>query len=215
VTRLCECGCGQPAPVSAKSRPDRGLKRGDQQRYILGHSSACQPGPRPDDPRFKGDEASYFVKHLWLNQHYPKTGICVGCGPSPRTEYALIHGREYTRNLDDYQEMCHRCHMEYDGNMRKAQEALRQKREGGDALSRSSGTATRHGFPPYPDMASKPRPGSRAWLLSGMRLRSPLSMACRVVRWTGGDTGSTQRDSMHTAVMSSGCMPGTSAPTSL
>ena len=127
TVKLCECGCGQETPVSRKSRPDRGIKRGEQQRYILGHSPACRPGPRPDDPRFKGDDASYFVKHIWLNQHYPKTGVCAECGYQGQTDRALIHGREYTRDPADYRELCHRCHMAYDGNTRKAQAARRKK----------------------------------------------------------------------------------------
>lgn len=109
-----ECGCGQETRVSTRSRPDRGIRRGDPQRYVLGHSPACQPGPRPDDPRFKGDQAGYFTKHLWLNIHYPKLGECFWCGKQGKTQRALIHGRVYTRDPADYLELCPSCHKWYD-----------------------------------------------------------------------------------------------------
>lgn len=35
--KLCECGCGKPAPLSKENRPSRGLKRGVAKRFINGH----------------------------------------------------------------------------------------------------------------------------------------------------------------------------------
>lgn len=37
--KLCECGCGQPAPISTKNRPERGQFRGQPVRFINGHNS--------------------------------------------------------------------------------------------------------------------------------------------------------------------------------
>lgn len=52
--------------------------------------------------------------HTWLRKHCPKTGTCDECGHSGRTDYALIHGHAYSRDGEDYREMCHSCHMQYD-----------------------------------------------------------------------------------------------------
>lgn len=51
--------------------------------------------------------------HEALNRKYPKTGICEGCGGRSAT-YALIHGREYSLDRNDYLELCFNCHGGYD-----------------------------------------------------------------------------------------------------
>lgn len=61
------------------------------------------------------DIPGYGALHTYLRKHYPKSGICDECGqPADRTEYALIKGRQYTRNREDYRELCKLCHNRYD-----------------------------------------------------------------------------------------------------
>lgn len=36
--KLCECGCGEPAPIADMDRAYRGVKRGQQLRFVAGHS---------------------------------------------------------------------------------------------------------------------------------------------------------------------------------
>lgn len=43
AVKLCECGCGEPAPIATRTYPDRGLVKGQPQRYVLGHR-ARRPG---------------------------------------------------------------------------------------------------------------------------------------------------------------------------
>lgn len=52
--------------------------------------------------------------HTWLGRNYPKTGICERCGAVGRTDYASINGHVYTRNREDYEEMCPSCHITHD-----------------------------------------------------------------------------------------------------
>lgn len=108
--QLCECGCGEPAPIAAKNHTKHGYVKGQPVRFIKGHSIR---GGRA--PWWKGDAAGYRAKHTYMSKHYPKSGTCESCGKSGYTEYALIKGREYSRDRQDYQELCRPCHNSYDG----------------------------------------------------------------------------------------------------
>jgi hypothetical protein len=39
TVQLCECGCGNPAPLAKQNRPDRGQRKGEPLRFINGHNS--------------------------------------------------------------------------------------------------------------------------------------------------------------------------------
>lgn len=39
---LCECGCGQDAPIAKRSRSDRGHVRGKPIRYLPGHGTGAK-----------------------------------------------------------------------------------------------------------------------------------------------------------------------------
>ena len=61
---------------------------------------------------------SYNAIHQHLSRHFPKTGQCVRCHRTAcRTELALIKGREYSRDRNDYLELCVPCHRRMDGNL--------------------------------------------------------------------------------------------------
>lgn len=60
---------------------------------------------------------SYGAIHRHLQRHFIKTGQCVRCESIRRTEFALITGRAYSRNREDYLELCVPCHRRYDGNL--------------------------------------------------------------------------------------------------
>lgn len=105
TAKLCECGCGGPAPIAKKNHTRTGAVKGQPRRFIKGHSRGA----------FKGNAAGYTAIHTYLRKYFPKSGICDECGkPAVRTEYALIKGREYSRNRDDYRELCKPCHNRYD-----------------------------------------------------------------------------------------------------
>jgi hypothetical protein len=107
--KLCECGCGQPAPIAKKNHTRTGAIKGRPLRFIKGHGSRNGRAAA-----FKGDEAGYRAIHTYLSKHFPKSGICEECGEAKRTEYALIKGREYSRQREDYRELCKLCHNRYD-----------------------------------------------------------------------------------------------------
>lgn len=66
---------------------------------------------------------AYKAIHLYLNAHFPKAGACDECGAQGRTHYALIHGREYSRDREDYRELCSPCHGQYDAGGERSSSA--------------------------------------------------------------------------------------------
>jgi hypothetical protein len=44
-TKLCECGCGHPAPIARQNNPERGHVKGQPVRFIKGHASGPK-GPK-------------------------------------------------------------------------------------------------------------------------------------------------------------------------
>jgi hypothetical protein len=136
----CECGCGSPAPLASQTDPKRGWVKGQPLRFVHGHNrrgkqnsvehrakiSTSNLGRKGFDsgsshPNWKGDQAGYEAIHIYLNDHFPKVGICDECKHPRRTHYALITGRSYSRNRDDYRELCSPCHGRYDSSARKGQ----------------------------------------------------------------------------------------------
>lgn len=73
---------------------------------------SARRGERHHD--WRGEQAGYRTLHEWVCYRYPKTGVCEHCFDFTRTEYALKHGRRYSRDRKDYLELCHECHMQYD-----------------------------------------------------------------------------------------------------
>lgn len=113
--RLCECGCGGETSAA---------------QFLRGHNiKATHPA------WWKGDDAGYRAIHTYLQKHFPKVGVCDECGEAKRTDYALIAGREYSRDRADYRELCKRCHNAYDGidiGAWKTQSGAARRREAGD-----------------------------------------------------------------------------------
>jgi hypothetical protein len=143
AAKLCECGCGQPTGMATKTDRQAGLVKGQPVRYRPGHwmrgkvvseetrariSAACRGADRPN---WRGDDISYEGLHRYLRDTYPKSGICNECGAHARTEWALLHGHTYSRDIKDYRELCRRCHMRYDGQLKllpDVEAAIRVKR---------------------------------------------------------------------------------------
>lgn len=57
---------------------------------------------------------NYSYIHEWNLKNHPKSGKCIDCGLENRTEWALIHGKEHARGIDNYRELCIKCHRQYD-----------------------------------------------------------------------------------------------------
>lgn len=60
------------------------------------------------------EDAGYSAIHKWMRTHHPKAGVCDQCGCEARTHYAAKDHGNYTRNREDYMELCPRCHVHHD-----------------------------------------------------------------------------------------------------
>lgn len=76
--RLCECGCGKPAPIANRNRYDRGQRKGEPMRFVSGHNPTdhLNKGSPPGELNWnwKGENASYFAIHVWMNRKHPRDG---------------------------------------------------------------------------------------------------------------------------------------------
>lgn len=77
-----------------------------------GHFKVGHTGYRK---RYEGDDISYGALHDWVHSVKTKTGICEQCKSMPvgRTEWAN-KSHQYKRDIDDWMELCVRCHRIYD-----------------------------------------------------------------------------------------------------
>jgi len=77
-------------------------------------------------PLWKGDNASYFAKHIWMKQHAGKASKCIECGATEGYfQWANVSGK-YLRKFSDWKELCIRCHQRYDNSHVKAWETRRK-----------------------------------------------------------------------------------------
>lgn len=116
VSRLCSA-CAPP--------PNKGRKLSDEWKQKLSESHKGKKGywlgkKRPSEEKswvWKGDKVGYRGLHLWVSKHLGKPRTCVQCGISTlgarQYHWANISG-QYKRDLNDWQRMCVKCHIQYD-----------------------------------------------------------------------------------------------------
>ncbi len=90
--KLCECGCGEPAPIAKRTDSKRGYRKGEPIRFITRHNAG--PGGnfrgrsrRPLDERYE-IRACGFATPCW-----------VWLLPLTRKGYALMHSPERKRRV--------------------------------------------------------------------------------------------------------------------
>lgn len=63
-----------------------------------------------------GDKVGYGALHSWVNRKLGKAKECSHCGESKRRIEWANKSHEYKRDLEDWLQLCKRCHMKYDKN---------------------------------------------------------------------------------------------------
>lgn len=138
AVKLCECGCGEPAPIAVATKRSKGHVKGQPMRFVMGHNS--RGIPKTTETRAKmaayaknrsaehrtrllekrrlrplNDTSNLYTIHSWLLSHFPKTHVCETCGKEGKTDFSFRwHPKPYTRNRNDYRELCRSCHTRYD-----------------------------------------------------------------------------------------------------
>jgi hypothetical protein len=62
---------------------------------------------------WKGENVGYFSLHNWVGRHKGKAKICSCCGSVKNVQWAN-KSLEYKRDLEDWIELCYKCHRKYD-----------------------------------------------------------------------------------------------------
>lgn len=74
-------------------------------------------------PAWKGDNASYAAKHMWVYKRLGKPNTCEHCGRS-NLSGRMIHwankSGKYIRDLNDWLRLCVSCHHKYDNERQPA-----------------------------------------------------------------------------------------------
>ena len=105
MTKLCECGCGQPAPIATRNCLERGYIKGQPLRFILGHSKIW----RAEDSTISDEERERRKQYKRNGREkrqaqvlaYLATRCCIDCGannpivldfdhPDPKAKIASI-----------------------------------------------------------------------------------------------------------------------------
>ena len=64
-------------------------------------------------PQWKGKNVGITALHDWIRKNKMKPENCEICGEKKKLELSNISG-EYKRDVNDFQYICHQCHMIYD-----------------------------------------------------------------------------------------------------
>lgn len=78
-------------------------------KYRQDYSSATGE----NHPGWKGNNVGYFVLHKWVRKNKGKAKRCIFCGSTSNVQWAN-KSHTYSRNLDDWLELCKKCHVKYD-----------------------------------------------------------------------------------------------------
>lgn len=58
--KLCECGCGNPAPIADRNRREQGWIKGESKRFISGHNKIGANNPNWRGGIMKGGEKGAY-----------------------------------------------------------------------------------------------------------------------------------------------------------
>ena len=66
-----------------------------------------------NNPKWKGNKAGYDALHDWVKYRLNKASKCAFCPSTENIELANLSGN-YKRNLQDWVQLCKKCHFKYD-----------------------------------------------------------------------------------------------------
>jgi len=97
--KLCECGCGEPAPIAVRTNTKLGWTQGQPKRFVNGHSRRTHPRD------YEVDENGCWI---WMRYRNPK-----GYGQARRNGGTVLAHRAYYEDvhgpLEPYAHLHHLC----------------------------------------------------------------------------------------------------------
>jgi len=128
---VCGCGCGKETPLAPQSDTKRRWIKGKPIRFIHLHQNKiiCH-FPRSEEakkniangklreknPNWRGIDVGYGALHEWVINRLKRPLVCSRCNQSKIVELSNISG-EYKRDLNDWEWLCRKCHMQIDGRL--------------------------------------------------------------------------------------------------
>jgi len=70
------------------------------------------------NPMWKGNDVGYGKLHVWVRTYKPMPEFCEECKKAKPYDLANKNGN-YTRDFDEWEYLCRRCHMKKDGRLEK------------------------------------------------------------------------------------------------
>lgn len=104
IEKIRKKNSGKTHPMYGRTIPDK-LKK---------EMSLAREGDK--NPNWKGDKITVSGVHAWVKRHKPKPEYCENCNEKKSFDLANISG-EYKRDVNDFQWVCRRCHMDSDGRL--------------------------------------------------------------------------------------------------
>lgn len=115
----CKCDCGKEIIVS-RDHLIQGNTKSCGCLDVEVHRNIAKNRIGKKHPNWTGNNIGYNGLHIWIHRHKSrsKNDLCEKCNKRGRLDAANISGK-YKRNIDDFQWLCRKCHMEGDGRMEK------------------------------------------------------------------------------------------------
>lgn len=112
LSKYCSRSCTQQYKANPQLIKFQ-LKKGSQ----LGKNTQFKKGQLTgtENNKWKGDNASYAAKHIWVRYHFGSPQGCDHCGTTIKRMYHWANiSKTYMRDRDDWLRLCVPCHKKYD-----------------------------------------------------------------------------------------------------
>lgn len=110
--KSCSRECGNKSkktPWLVKHQIKKGEHLGKSTQFKKGQTSGSS------NNKWKGNEASYTAKHMWVKYHFGSPQECEHCGTTEKRMYHWANiSKKYLREREDWLRLCVPCHKKYD-----------------------------------------------------------------------------------------------------
>jgi len=79
------------------------------------------------NPMWKGSRVGKYALHRWVRNRKPKPDVCEKCGKKGWLDLSC-KDHIYVRDVSCYKWLCRKCHMEYDGRLKKFIKLVKSKK---------------------------------------------------------------------------------------